>query len=496
MNHFRISRAILAVAVASAAACGSSSSSSPATPAATFGVTRGAITATNPAAHTITVNGATISVASATIKSEKVQKTEAELHHGMIVKVTGSVDDRTGTATQVEFEDHVKGRVDSDPASTPASINVGGKTVHVDDTAHLVDDTTGNDITHADLHPNDRLRISGYTDDLGRFHASSVERQAAASGDDSFEMKGFVSGLSSSGGTTTFTLSPTLPAGAESFTVHVPDAGVAAGIASNSFVEVHAAAAAAAGVVTATTVSLENDHLAENEGAEVEVEGIVISGTSASFTVGNQAVTTSASTRWEFGTAGDLAAGSKVEVDGHLASGVLVAGKVSFRANVRIQAPITATTGTPVTSLTILGFTVSVSDLTRVEDLPVAGATVFEIRGVPQRNAGGAVTGILATRIRVRNGGGSNNLFVQGPVDQVSGNTLQILGIAVDTAGATTLNHRQDSDPADIPMSRTAFLAALTPGRSVVKAKLSAAPASGAATATEVELEDEPGVHK
>ena len=63
--------------------------------------------------------------------------------------------------------------------------------------------------------------------------------------------------------------------------------------------------------------------------AQAEFEGMVTSGTAASFKLGNLTVTTDSSTRWEGGTAADLLPGVKVEAEGSIANGTLKTSKVS-----------------------------------------------------------------------------------------------------------------------------------------------------------------------
>jgi hypothetical protein len=482
------------------AACGGSSASSPThpPPPPSARVSLGVVTA--KAAGTLTLNGAVVAIpATATVRVDGQPRGEAEIHRGEIARVSGDLRDRSGTAAEIEIRSQIRGRVRSSSASAAsATLDVGGRTVHVEDSTHLLDDS-GVDIAFSDLQPDDRVSITGFPDDQGRLRASSVQRTARGSSDDGLQLRGFVSGLASTAGTSTFTLSPSLPAPASgNLNVSVPSSAVGAGVQDGSFVEVQAAAGATGSDLAATRVTLDDDDLGP-ESTEVEVEGIVTSGTAAAFAIGGQQVATGASTRWEFGTSADFAVGSRLEAEGVLdASNVLVATKISFKANARIQAPVTALTAT---SLTALGIPVALDELTRIED-PLADGSVYEVRGIVRRDASGAAIGLRATRIRARSsggggsGGGGNASFLQGPVDQVTGTTsLSILGVGITTASATFLAHKQSDSAAEVPMTRDAFFAALVPGSSVVKARLAAAPIGGTAAGDELEVEDEPGSH-
>lgn len=459
------------------AACGGSSTPQGGTtppPATAARAARGAIQARG--AGTITVNGVVLSTAGATIKVEdNLNRPETELHHGMVVKVKGTFDDRTGTATEIEFEDHLKGRVRSTSStSLSASVDVGGRTVHVEDSTRVVDDN-GVDIGLGGLAPDDRVRVSGYVDDGGRLRAAGIQRQSRSSSDDSFEMKGFVTGLNA--GRTQFTLK----ASSADAGIVVNVTSLPAAVVEGSYVEVRAAGSPVAGAVTATSVQLEDNSVGSQ--GEVEIEGIVASGTSASFQIDGQAITTSATTRWQYGVPDDLLPGVKVEVEGHLSSGTLLADKVSFRAVVRLQGPATNVTAS---SYTVLGKTILRTEFSDEGVVPTEGQPI-QVRGYPSAGTAGA---IVSTRTHQPSGNSSRLLF-QGLVtakDEAAG-SLTILGVTVGTASGTEY-HRHRDEVTNI--GKTAFFAAVEAGRTVVKARLTAAPSGGAATADELELEDEP----
>lgn len=453
------------------AACGGGSSSGAGAGGggggAALQVTRGAIT--EQAAGSVKVNGVVLDTRGATVRIEKARGSEAELHEGMIVTVHGTFDDRTGAAAEIEFEDAVKGRVDGKSGDV---LSVGGQTVRVDDTTHFEDDAA----RLGSVSAGDRVRVSAVPDDRGGLRATRIDRLAGASED--LEVKGFVSGLSASG--FALKVSPDAP---DSLAVTYASGVTApAGLADGSYVEVRAAGPAVAGAIVATSIELEDRF---GEAAEVELEGIVTSGGPADFVVDGQRVTTGGSTRWQLGVPGDLVAGVKVEVEGHLdASGVLAADRVSFRAVVRLQGPVSAVavTGLSSRTFTLLGLPVSVPDAAdwRVSPSALVDGAVVELRGNP--GIGGA--SVVGTRIESRN---DTRVFVQGAVsakDEAAG-TLTVLGLTVDASGA------EFRDPSEVALARAAFFAAVEPGRTVVKARgRSAAALSGSTlTAEEIELE-------
>ena len=266
-----------------------------------------------------------------------------------------------------------------------------------------------------------------------------------------------------------------------------------AGLADGSIAEVkgNAFAAGSPGTLTATAVERE-DRLTGDDGSESEVEGIVVGLSGDTFTVSDQPVRLTSSTTFS-GAAdpanarADLADGVKVEVEGHLEAGVLVAEKVKFKDGVRIQAVATGVTGGGA-SFTLLGKAVSVvPGRTRFDNLSaVAEGQLVEVRGYPM------VDGVIfAQRVRLRStgggGGGGDRPFLQGVVTTKAPTTsLTILGITVNTSGSTEYR-----DASDAAMNAGAFYDAVTPGRTLVKAKWETGTADTSAVAREVEIEDD-----
>jgi hypothetical protein len=333
----------------------------------------------------------------------------------------------------------------------------------------------------------ERVRVHGHPTSTGRIRATRVDKEAG--GTEDFEVKGFVSGLVVASGT--FTLKVT-PDATSSLAVTLA-AGVTlpAGVADGSYVEVHSASRPVAGALVATAVALEDAKLGEAE-AEAEVEGLVTSGTSAQFVVDGQTVATSATTRWDNGLPADLVPGAKVEAEGKLDSaGVLQAEKVSFRANLRVQGPVSGVVATSAREGTfqVLGLTVRTDAWTEWRssgsggggggtlDLTTIGAGPVEVRGTP--GPGGE---IIATRIEATN---DDRLYVQGPVtskDATAG-TLTILGLTVQTGASTEFGGSSG------PSTSAAFFAEVVAGKTVVKAR-SRSPLSGVIfTADQVEIE-------
>src|SRR6185369_13301432 len=98
----------------------------------------------------------------------------------------------------------------------------------------------------------------------------------------------------------------------------------AGGIKNGDFVEVKSAVSPADGVLTATRIKLEDElKAAENENAEFE--GFVANLSGSTFMIGNTQVAITSATIFRNGVAADLTAGMKVEVEGVIANGILMA---------------------------------------------------------------------------------------------------------------------------------------------------------------------------
>jgi hypothetical protein len=180
----------------------------------------------------------------------------------------------------------------------------------------------------------------------------------------------------------------------------------------------------------------------------------------------------------------------KVEAEGKLdTAGILQATKVSFRANVRIQGPVSTVVATSAHegSFQVLGLTVRTDAWTEWKssgggggalDLTTIGTGPVEVRGVP-----GQAGEIIATRIDATN---DNRLVLQGPVSSkdAAAGRLVILGL---TAQAGASNEYRDSS--DALLSASAFFDQVTIPKTVVKVR-SRDPISGTTlTAEQMEIE-------
>lgn len=311
----QLSKTLMAAAFATAfSACGGGSGGSNGASGTSGSVSSGAITAFG----SVVVNGVHFdeSNANVAINDRAGSGNHKGLKIGMIVKVRGSSDGATGIATDIEAEHEVEGAITSIDA-TSNSFVVLEQTVYVD--AQTIYD--GIPSGFAGLVPGTKVEVYGLRDADG-IHATLIE---AADSDFDEEVRGMVSDLT-----------------ADSFrvgdlTVHydgttrVEDGTLAADLKNGAIVEVHVDSSVTPSHATEIEFEdNEDDEFEMRDGDETEVEGYVTSFDSAAgtFKVGAVNVQTTSTTR--IGGTGTLANDVKVEVEGTMANGVLVASEVSF----------------------------------------------------------------------------------------------------------------------------------------------------------------------
>lgn len=440
------------IAAVALAACGGGSGGSSASSSSGAAVSKGVITAKG----SVFVNGIEYSTAGTVIKVDDNPGAESDLKVGMIVKVRGISDDLTkkGTATEIEARDALEGKIDSIDAPNK-TITVMGQVVQIEDNiTRLNDDDTIKVFSAANFQLNDHVEVHAVPDDKGGLRATRVAKKTA--GTLEFESKGFVTGL----GANSFGLSIT-PNGPSILTVNFTGA-LPAGTANGSLVEVKSLAAPAAGAITASLIKLE-DRLGA-AGEKVEVEGIVMSGgTLASFMINNQQVITDASTVFEGGLSTDFAVGVKLEAEGPLnANGAIVATKISFRSNIKLEGDMSAYTAG--STLTVLGYPIAINPATTRIDGVLANGAHVEVRAMKDRNGN-----LLATRIIAQSA--STKAFLQAPVSafNAAAGTLTILSTPVVSNGQT--QWRISSTSSEQPVTAAQFFAQLKLNLTVVKVR-------------------------
>jgi hypothetical protein len=407
----------------------------------------------------VIVNGVRFEDTLANITGDDNPKVPADLKSGMTVKVKGTRnDDRiTGTANRIQIVSEVRGAITSVGTGT---FSVLGQTVIVTSATITAGGWSYNAATGVitGLAASNFVEVHGARNAAGAIVATRVEKFGAAGAD---ELRGIVSGLAG-----------TLPASAtfsiNGFSISTNGSTtimpVGATVANGTIVEVHLSGS------VATRINVEDSRDAEfqpAEGQEVEVEGYISSYDGVSdFDIKGQHVHLTGSTRFVGGVLADIANDAKVEAEGHMIAGVLVADKIEFKDTIRFEANADGNG-----SAGVLGKTIYVMAGTEYKNLTNEAAIVagdgLKIRGY--LNSDG--TTITATRVELlSNPVAADKMILQGPVSAKNEGTktLTILGITVSLA---TTSASEIKDHTNNIITLAQFYASITLDRTAVKVR-------------------------
>jgi hypothetical protein len=426
----------------------------------------------------VTVNGIRFEDTAANITGDDTTKVLADIRKlGATLKIKGRLNDDgiTGVAERIEIENEIRGAIGA--ITLPDSFTVLGQTVFVDG-GTVFADTTG--LTGASpLAVNDIVEVHGARDAAGHIRATRVENLGAVVVVD--ELKGTITAK-------TGTTSGTLDIGGATYSFDTNTVVVPAGAAFivGTLVEVHLSGT----LVTRLEVEdLDEPEFEPAEGVESHVEGFVTGFVSLSspFSVGGRLVDASAA-KFEGGLPADLANDVKVEAEGHVIGGLLVAERIEFKDSLRIQSTVTAggVTAGGTGSFTLLGKTIFVTSSTLNNPGDINPSDNVEVRGFLNNDG----TSITAARIDSVGSIQSDQHIIQGLVTDKNGATLHltILGFDVDASGSNGAGLGVEfQDDNDAIMAPIAFFDAVTVGRTVVTAR--GTPGAGTLTANKVEIE-------
>ena len=409
----------------------------------------------------IFVNGVEYSVAGATFERdgeiEVLSEVEQSTRVGMVLEVKGNLDEGglTGQASEIVFHDLVEGTIDSS-TSESASIKVLtilAQQVVVEDGLTKFDDT----LTFANIDSsNGFLEISGFRRADGQIEATYVEVKPAGM----FEVVGTVKVVNSS----TFTIGNLTVTGSSMPALQDGDTVKAEGTSYNS----------GSKTLNATSVSLEAAGLSIDDADYAEVEGFVsaVSGpitAGETFLVNGQTVQYSAATKFSGGAAEDLLNGVKIEAEGSLVGGIISAEKIELKENLKLEGPVSGVSGSSFTMTypdDLSGTTtveVRVDPAVTEEDTPFADLLSGDYVRVEGRILAGAVGSVLATRFREETP--DDRMILQGPVENMNGTIINILGVNIDAVGP-------DLSREDVQITLTEFFAELQANSStLVKAR-------------------------
>ena len=302
----------------------------------------------------VVVNGVRFDDTGASIAMDGATATRDRLRVGMVVQVRGRINaDGTGVATSIQYDDCVQGPITA-MNQVQNTVTVLGQTVQLDD-GTVFDGVTLRDMNSFAI--GDQVEISCLRDPAQQqLRATRMERQGTfQNGTSELEVKGTVANLDLVAGTCTID------------GLMVNFAGIAAGnrpagLANGMTVEA-GGRNFANGTLTADRLrDRDRDRISYPDGDGLEIEGYVSDYVSiANFQVAGQVIN-AANAVIRNGTAADVADGVKVEAEGTMTDGILVASVLvlKLQTNVRIEAGMQAKDATANT-ITLLGRTIQVN---------------------------------------------------------------------------------------------------------------------------------------
>ncbi len=387
-----------------------------------------------------------------------------ELDDSMHVVVIGKVNDDgvSGSASSVRVKHRFKGPVGTIDA-TAQTFTILDQTIQIDDSTIFKirggPKTTGV-VGLGRLIRGDPVKVNGVAGPNGAFLATYVKTKNIA--EDSNEVKGIVTAVT-----------PAIKIGTLTIILNgqpepsIGDCVEAEGSLSGNILTVNK--------LGTSGFKLDDDCDGDSlpNGIKAEVEGVIsgfVNGATP-FKVGGQTVSLSPSAAFRPAgtTAADLVDGLKVEVEGSVTNGVLLASKVKIKKNgVRIEAAAdSAVTGN---LFTILGITVLTNNIFVPSFIGETWLRVEGFKSGPKQ--------ITATKIELGSDD-ENDVTLRGPLDaNALESGFKILGVPVTLSGTTEFDDT----------TRANFLANAT-ANTIVKAKGTESTVNAIA-AREVELED------
>ncbi|MAG30322.1 MAG: hypothetical protein CL908_05425 [Deltaproteobacteria bacterium] len=395
----------------------------------------------------IFVNGTEWQIDAASIEVDDAIGGEIDLRLGMVVTVRGDFDSSgaSGTATSVVYDESLEGPIDDDPTLvTPGGsekeFEVLGQTVVVDEFETVFD----GGVTFASIARDDVVEISGFGEGSGALRATRVLWIGLFPTVDEVELAGEVTALAPNGdGTGLFELGPITV----EYSQTTDFEGVSESALSNGDpVEVRGRLiGGGTDRIDAAEIELEDEGFEDEDAEDFEIEGIVSSYVSdADFRVAGLPVVASGATIEPAGAM--IEDGVRVEVEGALDSGVLMAEEVeiedAFEQDVHIEAAISAID--PVArTVTMLGITVEIDGQTELEDerdeLPnfgFADLVIGDWLEVEARSTSAAGVVLAADADREEIG---DDVILSGPISMIDRltPTISILEQAMPIHGTT-----------------------------------------------------------
>lgn len=411
---------LTAVFLVGVASCGGGSSQLAGGGIGGTGVSQGPITGFG----SIFVNGVEFNTTGATIIKDGSKVTQNDLKIGMVVNVDGNIASPTsGTASTVTYVKELEGPITAKTANT---LTVLGQTVIVDDLTQI-EKPGFITPTISDLSQNDNIEVSGALSANG-IRATYIE---VKSNTNNVELKGIITAKTNS----TLTIGGQLIDLSAITPSFIPAIG--------NYVEVKGSLVGT--TLVATSLELKSQ-LGTGNKEKAELQGFVTSvGSSTDFALNAQPVKTNTQTKFKGGITTDIKIGVKLEVQGSLVNGVLIATEVNFENDLELEGDIqTVNAANGSGSLVLVPFPgIEItfdSVLTETEgganlNTLIAGNHIKVHGRKLDGNDCNSTYCVLATQLELEssNPGAGLNVLLQGPVDSSADPLITILGVTVDT---------------------------------------------------------------
>ena len=418
------------------------------------------------------VNGVKYETGSATFDVDGVSGTQDDLAIGMIVQVSGTINDDgvTGIATNIVFDDELQGKV---TALTPPDVDgitrsfmVLGTNVIINSSSTSFDISdnvpTNTPFGFSDIANNNNVEISGFFNTTGNLIATRVELEDQTFDTNSIiELKGIISFLSG----TTFNIGTLVIDASTAMLEDLPN-----GLADGQLVEIRGTLNA--GTITADIVEGEESSVEDTD--EFELEGIITNHVNNSnFKISGVSVDASNATLLPATLL--LTNDIRVEAEGTIENGVLIATEVELRGgNAKVRAPVSKidtinntfevvpVAGQPAIAINISSSTKLEDDVNEIEPFSLNNLVIsdyVEVRGFDDGNGG-----ITATEVQVK---APEGILVQGIIQSgASINAVKIFGVEfiIDELLETEFEGLND-----INISQAEFFATVTLDSSVIK---------------------------
>jgi len=432
------------------AGCGGGGSSTPpvVNPPPTNGIDRGGI-AVGPidGFGSVIVNGVRFDTSSAAFVVNGSPGSQSDLSVGQVVVVVGTFDDNglNGIATSVEFDDAVKGPIETGSIDlATGSFRVLGQTIKVTN-ATIFDDSI-QPPGFAGLADGDLVEVSGLPDASGQIVATRIEAEAPGS---EFEITGLVSGLDA--GASTFRINSLTV----DFSAAQLDDFPSGQISEGDLLEAQGSQLGSNDELLATRVEYRGDLVSDDDlevGDEIEIEGIItVFNSSSDFSISGLRVLTDAGTSYEGGSAADLGLNVRVEVEGDFeGNGVLRANEIKFEADADLRVSgLVEATDTVAGTFQVLGLAISVEPGTSfeddLEDQQVFGLADLRVGDYVEVKGFIDAGDFVANQVDRDDEGDDSS--VRGYAADLSAPTLTVQGVPAITDAATQFEN--DDNPID-----------------------------------------------